>query len=116
MKREAERVIESVFEALPAALQAQAQTVVVTLESWPGQELVDDGVEPDILGLFVGGEFAGGDEDPLPPEIILYLSNLWEYAGGELAVYREEVRRTLLHELGHYLGLNEDDLEQRQLD
>ena len=53
---------------------------------------------------------------PLPPQIILFLENIWELAEEDEAVYREEIRTTLLHELGHYLGLDEIDLEERGLD
>ena len=53
---------------------------------------------------------------PAPTEIILYMENIWEYAGRRSPDFREEVRRTYLHELGHYLGLDEDDLFDRDLD
>ena len=48
--------------------------------------------------------------------IWLFLENIWDYAGRDTAAYREEVRVTYVHELGHYLGLDEDDLEVRDLD
>jgi predicted Zn-dependent protease with MMP-like domain len=41
------------------------------------------------------------------PRIRLFLDNLWDYAEHDRETYREEVRITLLHELGHYLGLDE---------
>ena len=52
----------------------------------------------------------------MPPQIILFLQNLWVFVRGDEALFREEVRTTLLHELGHYLGLDEDDLTERGLD
>ena len=52
----------------------------------------------------------------MPAQIILFLGNLWEFAGQEEAAFRQEVRTTLLHELGHYLGLDEDDLMERGLE
>jgi len=51
-----------------------------------------------------------------PPQILLYLENLWEFAEGSEDVFREEVERTYLHELGHYLGWDEDDVAARGLD
>ena len=83
------------------------------------REMVEDeGVEPDLLGLFVGPALdeAAGLDDPLPPEILLFLENLWDYAEEDPGIFREEVRRTYLHELGHYLGLEEDDMASRDLD
>ena len=51
-----------------------------------------------------------------PPRIILYLDNLWDLAEGDPAIFAEEVRTTYLHELGHFLGFDEDDLTLRNLD
>ncbi len=78
----------------------------------------NDGIEPDTLGLFVGEPFSetGTTTAPLPAQVILFLENIWVMAEENEAVYLEEVRATLLHELGHYLGLNETDLEERGLD
>jgi predicted Zn-dependent protease with MMP-like domain len=77
-----------------------------------------DGFPDDLLGLFTGStrveEQTGGH--PAPPQIFLYLDNLWDYAEEDIAAFREEVRLTYLHELGHYLGWNEDDLAARGLD
>jgi len=44
------------------------------------------------------------------------LDNIWDEAQDSGRSYREELRRTLLHELGHYLGLEEDDLAVRDVD
>jgi predicted Zn-dependent protease with MMP-like domain len=41
------------------------------------------------------------------PRIRLFLDNLWDDCNGDLQTYRDEVRITFLHELGHYLGLDE---------
>ena len=45
----------------------------------------------------------------------VYKRQLWDYAGRDRAAFREEVRITLLHELGHYLGLDEDQVAQMGL-
>ena len=44
------------------------------------------------------------------PRIRLFLDNLWEDCDRDLETFRDEVRITLLHELGHYLGLDEDQV------
>ena len=53
---------------------------------------------------------------PLPPQIILFLENIWGVAEANEKLFREEVRTTFLHELGHYLGLDEDELTERGLE
>ena len=53
---------------------------------------------------------------PMPSQIILYLDNIWDEADSDEETFLEEVRTTFLHELGHYLGLDEDGLFDRGLD
>ena len=68
------------------------------------------------LGLFTGPEFAEEEHATLPPQIILFLENIWEQAEGDEESFRDEVHTTYLHELGHYLGLDEDELTERGLE
>ena len=114
----AQEEVERLLLSLPADLRARAQTIPVTFAAAPTPAMQADGIEPDTLGLFIGEEFpdsAGGGSD-LPPQILLFLENLWHFVDGDPATFRREVRKTVLHELGHYLGLGEDDLEARRLD
>ena len=108
--------VEAVLASLPKPLRRQAQQLPITLERIPNSDLQGEGVEADTLGLFVGPEFSDEESVPMPPQIILFLENLWDESGRDEEVFREEVATTLLHELGHYLGLNEDDLTDRGLE
>jgi predicted Zn-dependent protease with MMP-like domain len=108
--------IEKILAELPKPLREQAQQLPVTLERIPSVELQVDGIEADTLGLFTGAEFANEDETVLPAQIILFLENLWDLGNGDEKVFCEEVRTTFLHELGHFFGLNEDDLTERGLE
>ena len=116
LRRAAEEEVEAVLRTLPAPLRQRARNIPVTFETLPGDDLVQDGIADDTMGLFVGGDYVAVLEDPIPAQIILFLENIWEYADRETDVYLDEVRRTLLHELGHYLGLDEDELGERDLD
>ena len=112
----ARREVEATLRSLPVPLRERARKLPVTYEPWPNDALVEDGIAPDTLGLFVGGEFAEDAHVVLPPQIILFLENIVEMVEGHEDEFRAEIRTTLLHELGHYLGLNEDDLFDRGLD
>jgi predicted Zn-dependent protease with MMP-like domain len=109
--------VETVIRGLPEDLAAHARQVPVSYESYPSDALVEEGWDPDLLGMYVGDPVgvAEGDSGTTPRQIILYLENLWDYADGEEEIYREEVRVTFIHEFGHYLGLDEDGLEERGL-
>jgi Uncharacterized protein conserved in bacteria len=108
--------VESTLAALPAELRERAVQLPITFEPSPNPGLVEDGIAPDTLGLFIGPEFAEEGAVPMPPQIILFLENLWDLAEQDEEIFLDEVHTTLLHELGHYLGLNEDDLFDRGLD
>src|SRR6266511_2247152 len=114
----AESEVQQILRTLPRDLRTEAQRVPVCFERRPNQELEADGIEPDTLGLFVGDAYADAETSsaPLPPQIILFLENIRDAAEENGTPYREEIRTTLLHELGHYLGLDEIDLEERGLD
>ncbi len=108
--------VRAVIASLPADLQEEAAALPITYDPRPERDLRHLDLD-DTLGLFVGqsrlesGE-AGGD---VPAQIILFPTNIWEFAEGDEPVYRQEVRTTYLHELGHYLGLEEIDLDERGL-
>lgn len=110
--------LDATLAALPAPLREHAQAVTVTFQPRPNADQRHDGIEPDTLGLFVGADltFEPGSASPLPPQIILFLQNIWDEVEADEAIFREEVRTTFLHELGHYLGLDEDDLFDRGLE
>ena len=108
--------VEATLAALPKPLRERAEKLPVTFERQPNAGLQADGIEPDTLGLFTGAEFVDEGNIPLPPQIILFLENLRNFAEGDEVVFREEVRTTFLHELGHYLGLDEDELTERGLE
>ncbi|HMP72359.1 MAG TPA: metallopeptidase family protein [Kiritimatiellia bacterium] len=114
---DAEREIASVRATLPRPVAQAIKNLPVTLQPLPDPDYIAEGLPDDTLGLFVGPSLREQESpDPLPPQILLFLENIHDYAGPSPAAYRREVRRTFLHELGHYLGLDEDDLLERNLD
>jgi len=114
----AEKVVAANQRRLPPEIRERAQQVPVCFEPLPNDDILAEGWEPDILGLFVGPPHSEdpGSAEPLPSQILLFLENIWDYAEDDEAVYRAEVRITYLHELGHYFGWDEFDLEARGLD
>ena len=112
----AQAEIEAILAELPGPLRAEARNLPVTFERLPSADLQADGIEADTLGLFTGAEYADGGAEVLPPQIILFLENLWDFAGEDEKVYGDEIRTTFLHELGHFFGLGEADLTERGLE
>ena len=109
--------IKRTVDQLPAPLRARAAALPVVLQLSPSPEQLRDQIDPDTLGLFVGTEFEHEEmHGALPPSIVLFLQNIWDLAEGDVEVFCEEVHTTFLHELGHYLGLDEDGLIERGLE
>jgi predicted Zn-dependent protease with MMP-like domain len=110
--------VAATLRELPPDVREAARAVPVLFEPAPGRDVLDEGFEPDLLGLFsgspLGTEFSG--EVPEAPRIFLYTANLWDHAGGDMAAFRAEARLTYLHELGHYLGWDEDQVSARGLE
>ena len=108
--------VEATLAALPPELRREAVRLPITFERRPSAALQADGIADDTLGLFVGPDFTEEANVPMPPQIILFLENLWDMSEGDEEVFVEEVHTTLLHELGHFLGLDEDQLFDRGLE
>src|SRR5438128_4187193 len=87
---------------LPPEIRPLARQVAVHYEAKPDADVLAEGFEPDILGLFTGSPHGTelSHDNPAPPQILLYLESLWDFADGDRAIFRDEVRLTYLHELG----------------
>lgn len=112
----AEEEALALIKILPQDLQEKLRDIGIIYFSRPNKKMISEGIEPDLLGLFEGMTYADQLHAQGPTEIFLFWENLWEYADHNLAKYRREVRKTLLHELGHYLGLDESAMIPRGLE
>ncbi len=114
--RAAEEEVEAVLESFPPEIKEVCNAVAICIEARVPQGLIDEGIERDTLGLFSGDTVNQPGSGDAPPTIHLFIVPIWDYAGHRMRSFREEVKVTLLHELGHYLALEEDDLRKRHLD
>lgn len=108
-----ESTAEEVLAHVPEQFREQLGNVPVVLEARPHEELVRTGFDPRALGLFEGLEQARQDSEPhlAPTRIVLFYANLLaDFPDPERLA--EEIEITLLHEIGHYFGLDEDDVER----
>lgn len=119
--RTAESIAETaraVLDELPKDYRARLGNVLVVLEERPSLDLVDEGFDPRAYGLFEGQEHAEQLNQELTTQatrIVLYSTNLaLDFPDPEDLA--EEVRITVLHEVGHYFGLDEDDMVRLGLD
>jgi predicted Zn-dependent protease with MMP-like domain len=112
----ADEELKSLIKVLPEDVKAAALKVPVTFDSKPGDDAHGEGLAGDELGVFEGAP-ASEEADPSDlPRIRLFLTNLWEWVEEDEQDFRDEVGTTFLHELGHYLGWDEDDVADRGLE
>jgi predicted Zn-dependent protease with MMP-like domain len=110
--------VGNLIQQLPPDIRLEAEAIPVFFDDYPSEGLKALGVHPDTLGLLEGGnrnEFLDAS-DCILPRIYLLLGNLFYESGESLKKYRKEIRITYLHELGHFLGLEEGDMAPRGLD
>lgn len=104
-----------VVESLPDELREKAEAVLFAIEDNPGSEHLDDSdSEGDLLGLYEGTPLPERyiDQEPLLPDrITLFRIPLMEMCRG-VKELRREIRLTIIHELGHFFGFSEEDLEK----
>ena len=108
------REVDRALGALPAEMRKDLTGVPVTVEDIPSSEdllVGDPPLSPTILGLFRGpalGEPCGPEDGPVCRSVVLYRKNLARAVTSRDELL-EQIRVTLLHEVGHLRG--EDDLE-----
>jgi len=111
---EVERIALAALELLPPEVRAKLANVPILIDAQPSDELLADGLDPRILGLFSGTPMTD-DLAPVVTNIHLFKRNL-ERIAHDLDELAAEITITVLHETAHYFGLEEDDLEQLGLD
>jgi len=116
MKREHfVKVVEQTLDSLPEEFRSRIRNVAVLVEDFPpSQPSPQPGQQRRLLlGLFHGVPTTRKSVFDLPtgPDyIVLYQKNIEAVCSSEAQV-REQIRRTVIHELGHYFGLDENHLK-----
>ena len=90
--------VRRALDSLPPDLAAKLENVAVVIED-------ENPEEPDLFGLFEQPEY-------LPARIAVYRRPLQEEFGDDAAALEEEIRITVLHELAHFFGIDEDRLDE----
>ena len=103
-----EDVVRAALDELPPKLARALENVAVVVED-------ENPEDPDLFGLYHGvplPERGSGYGGQLPDKISVYRLPLEDEFGDDPDELREEIRITVLHELAHYFGIDEDRLEE----
>jgi predicted Zn-dependent protease with MMP-like domain len=107
-REEFERLVEAALDDIPDEIAALIRNVVVLVEDDPPPD------DPDLLGLYDGvalTERHGGQNLELPDRIFVFRRPLLDFASDEEHL-AEEVRITVVHEVAHHFGIEDDRLHE----
>jgi len=110
-----DRVLALALENLPRSIREYIANVPVMVEDWPSRDLITtENVSPQILGLFVGSPRTGVSSTSQAEDLdrVLIFRKNHEKVCREREELIEQIQVTLRHEIGHYLGLDEEDMDR----
>lgn len=115
-----EELAESALETLPQEYKGYFTNITIVVEDYPGKtDIEKSGAEGRLLlGLFTGIPYPhkGGFFNipyPLPDRITLFQKNIETICSSEKELVGQ-IQATLVHEVGHYFGLSERDLNKHE--
>jgi predicted Zn-dependent protease with MMP-like domain len=112
-----EQLVAEALRQIPGEFQRALDNIEVAIEAWPSDEqLAEVGLEPGelLFGLYQGTPLP--ERSPLAPyrlpDVITIFQGPLEEACATEDEMREEIRKTVVHELAHYFGFDEERLEE----
>ena len=112
-----ERLVAQALDNLPPQFAQRLTNIAVIVEPRPSREVAKD-LGADILGLYQGAsELEQSPMAPyeLPEVIVVYQENIEAVCRTDEEII-EEIRKTVIHEVGHHFGLSDDQMEAWETD
>lgn len=109
-------LVAEAIDSIPPRFASAMQNVAIVIEHEPSQELLEEmemGPDEVLLGLYQGVPLTERDAaygNALPDHITLYQTSIEEECEGDEDCIVAEIGETLIHEIGHYFGLSEDEI------
>src|SRR5262245_49614608 len=113
-----ESLVHEAVKELPQEFRDKLTNIAIVIEDYPSEELLERmeiGEDETLFGLYEGVPLTerGHFNEPLYPDRILIFQGPIEEECETPEEIREEVRITLLHEVAHFFGFDDDELEER---
>ena len=117
-RREFEKLVEEALGTIPANFRDAIANMAIVVEDEPSDDLLEAvGIDPPdtLLGLYQGTplpERSATHGNNLPDVVTLFQGPIEDEAEGDPEQIVYEIGETLIHELGHYFGLSEEEIEE----
>ncbi|MBI1743051.1 metallopeptidase family protein [Candidatus Acetothermia bacterium] len=108
-----EELVWQAVESLPPLIKERLENVVIAIEDVPSREIQAEFGDDLLFGLYQGTplpERSVWNFEPQPDVIYIFQKNIESVCQTEDQI-RDEIRTTVIHEIGHYFGLDEAQLE-----
>jgi tetratricopeptide (TPR) repeat protein len=106
---------EDAIDNLPRSIREYIENLPLLIEDFPSLDLITgERVTPQLLGIFIGVPRTQAEVTAQSPDmdrVILFKKNLEKICQDREELI-EQIQITIRHEIGHYLGLDEDDLDR----
>jgi len=112
-QREFAKLVRQAYYQLPPRVRQRLDNVDISVADWPDADDLDLPEDSTLFGLYTGVPLTEreGNGPGLPDQIIVFRRPILEHCATPEEVVRE-IQVTLWHEVGHYLGMDEDDLHR----
>lgn len=111
-------LVTEALASLPKSVSQHMRNVSIVIADWPDPDVLEQLQVPDdqtILGLYQGLPITerNDNEALLPPDVItVFRGPLEQLANGDADILAGEVRQTVLHEIAHHFGIDDDRLHE----
>ena len=118
---EFEQLVDQALDGIPDGFKERLENISIVVEDYPSEHFLS-GLRPrpsrdSLLGVYIGVPYtrrpAGPMTGKLPDRIELYQKNIESICRSDREIVTQ-VRDTIIHEVGHYFGLDEDTLRRLQ--
>ena len=120
-RKKFEDIAGQAISELPEEFRQKLENIAVTIEDYPSGDILSS-LDPkprkdQLLGIYIGIPYNRRPPYPIsgamPERIELYQKNIESICVNDDEI-REQIKETIIHEVGHYFGLSEDTLERLQ--
>lgn len=120
------QVVSTAIDSLPDEFRNALKNIEVVVDDWPTDEELDyfedrEGIKESdgdflLLGLYQGIPLPERNSTTysgvLPDKVTLFKKSIEEYCDNNESTMTDQIRRTLLHEIGHYFGIEDEELRE----
>jgi predicted Zn-dependent protease with MMP-like domain len=111
-------LVEEAMEAIPEEFDEYIENIEVSVEQYPSLELLKSlgmSSNDELYGVYMGVPYTKRRRSwsPLfPDSIVIFQKPIERLCRGDERKVREQILRTVMHEIGHYFGISEERLEE----